>query len=140
MNTVTIYTDGSTEPNPGESGFAAVLVCEDENGREIARKTVYGYEATSTNQRAEISAAIIGLQALTKPTVVTVISDSKYVTQTMTGAYRVGANADLWAVLFEVARQHTVTWLWVKSHTGHEGNELAHEAAVRAMRLKGQVK
>lgn len=137
--TVTIYTDGACQPNPGESGYAAVLIAQDESGREIARKVVHGYEAQSTNQRAEIGAAIIGLKALTKPSTVTVISDSRYVVNTMNGYYSTGSNLDLWQELKALAAQHKVNWCWVKGHNGHPGNELAHEESVRAMRLKGRV-
>lgn len=136
---VTIYTDGSTEPNPGESGFAAVMVAHDENGVEVARKIVHGYEAQSTNQRAEISACIIGLEALTKPSVVTIVTDSQYVVRTMQGEWSAKSNTDLWQRLDAVSAKHQVTWQWVRGHNGHPGNERAHTESVRAMRLKGQV-
>ena len=74
MKQVEIYTDGSCKCNPGPGGWCAILVY---NGRE---KVISGGESNTTNNRMELMAVIVGLEALTKPCQVTVVSDSKYVT------------------------------------------------------------
>lgn len=127
---VTIYTDGCSLDNPGPGGWAAILVC-----RGVERE-VTGGELASTNNRAELQAAIVGLNALKRPCRVRVVSDSKYVVQGMSewvaGWQRRGwrtakgdpvKNRELWEALIKAVQPHDVTWQWVKGHAGHVFNE-----------------
>ena len=139
-NVVRLYTDGACKGNPGVGGWGALLRC---GGRE---KELYGGEADTTNNRMELMAVIQGLNALTRPCVVEVWLDSEYVkngiTQWMTNWKRRGwktadrkpvKNAELWRELDAAAQRHTVTWHWVRGHTGHEGNERADALANRGV-------
>lgn len=142
LTEVIIYTDGCSLDNPGPGGWAAILLCR---GQE---RVVTGGELASTNNRAELQAAIVGLEALKRPCQVTLISDSQYVIQGMTQwvigwqkrDWRTASgdpvkNRKLWERLVSAARVHDVRWEWVKGHAGHEFNErcdvLAKEEAKR---------
>lgn len=127
---VTIYADGSSLDNPGPGGWAAILVYKG------VEKEFSGGEPESTNNRAELQAAITGLKALKRPCKVKVVSDSKYVVQGMSewvhGWARRGwktasgdpvKNRELWEALVEAAKPHQVKWEWVKGHAGHHYNE-----------------
>jgi ribonuclease HI len=135
---IEIYVDGSCEPNPGEMGYAAVLVALDDEGNLLKRIVRTGYKASGTNNQAEICAAIIGLQSLTKPTEVTVYSDSQYLVNVMNDAWKSDKNRDEFRVLRLATMQHTVRWQWVKGHNGNEFNEMAHNAAQLAIRYRGK--
>ena len=128
MKKVDIYTDGACRGNPGKGGWGAVLVY---NGRE---KELSGGERETTNNRMELTAAIEGLAALKEKCSVTLYSDSKY----LVSAYEEGwiydwakenwrggkvKNPDLWQRLLELTEYHSVTFVWVKGHAGHEYNE-----------------
>lgn len=134
---VVIYCDGACLGNPGPGGYAALLM--DKNGKE---KVVAGNEASSTNNRMELKAAIEGLKALKKSCRVKIYSDSQYVVKGMNewikGWQKSGfknakkqevANADLWVELLSVAKTHQVTWQWVRGHSGNELNERVDEIA-----------
>jgi ribonuclease HI len=138
---VEIYTDGACSGNPGPGGWGAVLRYGD------AEKELYGGEATpTTNNRMELMAAIQALEALTRPVTVRLHTDSAYlrggITSWLAGWKRNGwltadrkpvKNADLWRRLDEVARGHSIEWLWVKGHSGDPGNERADALANRGM-------
>jgi ribonuclease HI len=124
---VTIITDGSCWPNPGPGGWACILR-QGEWFQELS-----GGLPDTTNNRMELTAAIEGLRALTRPCRVTVITDSQYVQKGMT-EHRLGRarrvklgeavpNRDLWIELERAAALHEVTWRWVRGHDGHEDNE-----------------
>jgi ribonuclease HI len=83
----------------------------------------------ATNQQAEIAAAEIGLRTLTEPCKVRVLSDSRYVVQTMLGNFRKKSNKDWWAKLDKAAEKHDITWEWVKGHSGHAVQEVADSLA-----------
>src|SRR5579884_1108305 len=139
--TVELFTDGACLGNPGPGGWAALLRYKG-NERELA-----GGEPATTNNRMELRAVIEGLNALTRPCRVAVMTDSQYVqkgiTEWITGWKKRGwrtsdkkpvKNADLWQALDEArTRHHHVTWFWVKGHAGHIENErvdgLAREQA-----------
>lgn len=139
---VTIYTDGGCEPNPGTGGYGAILVCGNQT-REISG----GFQQT-TNNRMEIFAAIAGLEALMNPSQVTLVSDSRYVVDSMTlswakrwqanGWWRTkkerAVNADLWARLLALCERHRVAFRWVKGHAGHEQNERCDVLAMTALK------
>lgn len=137
--TIEIYTDGACRGNPGPGGWGALLRT---NGIE---KVLKGAEPNTTNNRMELMAAIMGLQALTRSCEVSVYTDSQYVRQGMTewlaGWKRRGwrnsknepvKNVDLWQQLEVAASSHKVRWHWVKGHSGHPDNDrvdaLANEA------------
>ena len=99
-------------------------------------KELWGGEADTTNNRMELQAAIEGLRALTKPSSVTLTTDSQYarkgITQWISNWKARGwqtsnkapvKNQDLWRQLDELAQLHTVDWCWVKGHSGHVENE-----------------
>ena len=124
-NTLYIYCDGACVPNPGEGGWAAIL---DYNGN---RKILHGAVPETTNQRMEIEAAIQAFSAI-KPGFkcnVIVVSDSQYLINCMSGAWRMKSNTDLFGKLLELVNPHTVTWEWVKGHAGHPQNEIVNNLA-----------
>ena len=136
---VTIYTDGSCDPNPGPGGWAALL---QSGGKE---SVLTGSEAKTTNNRMELTAATRALQALTRPCRVDLYTDSEYLKRGITewlpnwrrrNWQRKGgalANVDLWQELDRAVQGHQVHWRWVRGHAGHLENErvdrLAREAA-----------
>ena len=142
---VTIWTDGACSGNPGPGGWGAVLMA---GGRE---KDICGGEALTTNNRMELMAAIAALEALKRPCLVDLHTDSQYlrngIMTWIKGWKRNGwrtadkkpvKNVDLWQRLEALAEQHRVRWHWVKGHAGHDLNERADQlaregiAAVRA--------
>lgn len=142
---VTIYTDGSARGNPeGPGGYGTILHYVDKNGTLHTREYSGGYKKT-TNNRMELMAVIVGLEALTKPCEVEVISDSKYVTDAFNKNWIGGwlkkgwkassgpvKNIDLWKRLLAAKELHTVTFTWVKGHNGHPENERCDELATSA--------
>lgn len=137
---VEIFTDGACKGNPGPGGWGAVLRYK---GKE---KTLYGAEAETTNNRMELMAAIVALEALTRPCTVHLTTDSEYVkkgiTEWMANWKKRGwktasrspvKNADLWQRLDAAAARHQVQWHWVRGHTGHPENEQADALANRAI-------
>ncbi len=137
---VLIYTDGACSGNPGPGGWGALLRY---NGVE---RELSGGEPQTTNNRMELMAAIMALEALKKPCVVHLHTDSKYVMDGMT-KYLPGwqargwrtadkkevKNIDLWQRLENAIRPHKVTWQWVKGHAGHPENERCDELARAAI-------
>ena len=133
---VIAYIDGSCLGNPGPGGWGVAL----EYGEHT--KHLYGGELNTTNNRMELMAAIQALEALTKPTDITLITDSIYLRNGMTqwiegwkknnwkpkGRPAI-KNQDLWRHLDQLAQKHTAHWQWVKGHSGHPGNELADSLA-----------
>jgi len=139
--TVTIYTDGACEPNPGAGGWAAIL-------RFGSREQVLsGAEPQATNNRMELQAAIAALQALREPHQVRLYTDSQYLQQGITAwlpkwvahDWRKSdrqpvLNADLWQKLHALAQQQDVHWHWLRGHSGQRYNERANRLANEAMR------
>lgn len=143
---VTLYSDGSARGNPnGPGGFGTILRYIDSQGNTHEREYYQGYEKT-TNNRMELMGVITGLEALNKPCVVEVISDSKYVTDAFNAKWvdswikngwrksdkKPVLNADLWKRLLKAMEKHQVTFTWVKGHDGHPENERCDELAVNA--------
>jgi ribonuclease HI len=127
---VTIYTDGACSGNPGPGGWGALLVYGDK------RKTIRGGEPATTNNRMELMAAIMALDALKRPCEIDLWTDSQYVRQGITSwlygwkanGWRTAdkkpvKNAELWQRLDEARLRHDVRWHWVKGHAGHAENE-----------------
>ena len=146
MTQVTIYTDGAARGNPeGPGGYGTVLQYTDRNGKLHEREISAGYKKT-TNNRMELMAAIVGLEALNKPCKVELYSDSKYLTDAfnqnwISGWLRRGwkkadkkpvKNVDLWTRLLKAMEGHDVTYIWVKGHDGHPENERCDRLATSA--------
>lgn len=137
---VEMYTDGACKGNPGPGGWGVLLRYNDNE------KQLLGAELHTTNNRMELMAAIMGLQALQRPCIVDLYTDSQYVRQGMTqwmdnwkkkgwkNAKREPVkNADLWQQLDKLASQHTVHWHWIKGHSGHPENDMADALANKAI-------
>ena len=135
MKNVTIVCDGSSLGNgKGTTRAAAVAVL----GYRGYWRAVGEYLGNATNQQAEIAAAYVGLQNLKEPCKVTVMTDSRYVVQTMTGHFRKKTNHEWWEKLERAAKKHQITWEWTKGHAGHEIQEIADKMA-RKMAALGRV-
>ena len=146
MMKVRIYSDGSARSNPeGPGGFGTLIHYVDTKGQLHVREFSAGYKKT-TNNRMELMGVITGLEALTKPCEVEVISDSKYVTDAFNkgwvdnwiiGGWRNAQkktvlNRDLWIRLINAMEPHKVTFTWVKGHAGHPENERCDKLATMA--------
>jgi len=139
------FTDGACSGNPGPGGWGALLQAKD--GASVVReRTLNGGAKDTTNNRMELMAAIAALEALERPSTITVITDSNYVKGGVTGwifgwkkngwktsARKPVKNVDLWQRLDEAQARHSVTWEWVKGHAGHAENERADELAREGM-------
>jgi len=135
MKQVTIVCDGSSLGNGrGNPRAAAVAVL----GFKGLWKAVGEYLGAATNQQAEIAAAAIGLESLKEACSVTLMSDSRYVVETMGGTWKRKTNHDWWKRLDAAAKKHQITWKWVKGHNGHEVQEVA-DAMARKMAELGYV-
>ena len=135
MKEVTIVCDGSSLGNgKGNTRAAAVAVL----GFKGYWRAVGEYLGSATNQQAEIAAATLGLSNLNQPCRVKVLSDSRYVVETMTGNFRKKTNHEWWAKLDQAASKHEIDWQWIKGHAGHEIQEVADKAA-RKIASKGKV-
>lgn len=143
---VKIYTDGAARGNPdGPGGYGCVLHYKDTKGELHKREYSAGYKKT-TNNRMELMAAIVGLEALKKPCEVELYSDSKYVVDAFNqhwvdgwikSNFRRGKknevkNIDLWERILRAKSPHKVNFIWVKGHAGHEENERCDYLATTA--------
>lgn len=132
MKEVTIVCDGSSLGNgKGITRAAAVAML----GYKGFWRAFGQYLGNATNQQAEIAAATIGLEKLSEPCKVKVLSDSRYVVETMTGNFRKKTNHDWWAKLDKAASKHQITWEWVKGHNGHEIQEVVDDLARKTAEL-----
>ena len=143
---VKVYTDGSARGNPdGPGGYGCVIHYTGAKGELHTREYSQGY-AKTTNNRMELMAAIIGLEALTRPCEVELYSDSKYVIDAFNqkwidnwiakgwkrGKSKPVKNIDLWKRLLAAKAAHEVTFIWVKGHDGHVENERCDYLATTA--------
>jgi ribonuclease HI len=139
---VVVFTDGACSGNPGPGGWGAILTFKG------VEKELKGGEAHTTNNRMELMAAISALEAMKRPCLVELHTDSQYVMNGITSwihnwkrnGWRTAnkkpvKNEDLWRRLDEALAIHNVDWRWVKGHAGHDMNERA-DALARAG-LKG---
>ncbi|MCQ0970742.1 ribonuclease HI [Paracoccus sp. TK19116] len=146
MSELYAWTDGACSGNPGPGGWGVLM-------RAMAGETVLkerelsGGEAATTNNRMELMAAIAALEALTRPSAITITTDSAYVKNGVTGwihgwkknGWRTAAkkpvkNDDLWQRLDVAQARHDVRWEWIKGHAGHAENERADELARAGMK------
>ncbi len=143
---VKIYTDGSARGNPdGPGGYGTILTCVDAKGTEHVREYSQGYRKT-TNNRMELMAAIVGLEALRRPCEVELYSDSRYLVDAfnrhwidswvrkgwMRNAKEPVKNPDLWKRLLKAMEPHEVKFIWVRGHNGHPQNERCDQLATAA--------
>ena len=132
MKQVTIVCDGSSLGNgKGNPRAAAVAVL----GFHGFWKAVGEFLGNATNQQAEIAAAAIGLEKLKEPCKVTLMSDSRYVVETMGGTWKRKTNHDWWKRLDNASKRHQITWKWVKGHNGHDVQEVADSMARKMAEL-----
>ena len=138
MKYIELFTDGACSGNPGPGGWGVVLRY---NGHE---KELSGGEKDTTNNRMELTAAIMGLTALKEPCKVRLVTDSKYVADGITKGWaeswrknnwrkadkKPALNPDLWEKLLDLIKEHDVTIDWVKGHAGHPENERCDRLAV----------
>lgn len=140
MQEVEIFTDGACKGNPGPGGWGAVLRYKG------VEKLLKGAEEHTTNNRMELMAALMALNALKRPCKVVLTTDSEYLRKGITEwihnwkkkGWRTAdkqpvKNADLWQALDEAVRRHDIQWRWVKGHSGHPENELADQLANEAI-------
>jgi len=143
MRHVTVFTDGACSGNPGPGGWAAVILDGDH------RRELSGFDAATTNNRMEMSAAIRALEALPDTVAVDLHTDSQYLRNGMsawlarwkrngwrTADRKPVKNEDLWRRLDDLAQQREVRWHWVRGHDGHPENERCDELANAAIRAR----
>ena len=140
MNEVTIYTDGACSGNPGPGGYGVILM----SGKY--KKEISGGEPETTNNRMELMAVIVGLQALKRPCTVELYSDSQYVVNMvkegwlerwkqngwMRNKKEPAKNIDLLEELYRLLQIHRVEMIWVKGHAENPYNNRCDELAVNA--------
>ena len=131
MKKVELYTDGACRGNPGPGGWGAILVYR---GKE---KELSGGEASTTNNRMELMAAIAGMSALREPCEIFLTSDSKYLVDAINKGWLASwkrngwrkadksavLNVELWQKIDSLLEIHDVSFVWVHGHTGHPYNE-----------------
>ena len=140
MKTVIIYTDGACRGNPGPGGWGVLI----EYGEST--KQLYGGDTSTTNNKMELTAAIMALKEIKEPCEIILYTDSKYVLQGIEewihnwkkrgwrGANKKPVkNIDLWKKLDELRDEHNIKWNWVKGHSGDPGNETADMLANRGI-------
>ena len=139
---VTIHTDGACLGNPGPGGYGVIL---EHQGR---RRELSGGYAQTTNNRMELLAAIVGLEALNRPCDVTLYSDSRYLVDAVSKGWAVkwrsngwmrnkreaAVNPDLWERLLNLLERHKTEFRWVRGHSGEPNNERCDALASAAAR------
>ena len=137
---VHVYTDGSCDTTTGNGGWGYII---NYRGQQ---KTASGYEANTTNNRMELTAAVQALSNLREHCIVTLVTDSEYLKRAFTDGWldswqqngwrtskrQPVKNQDLWRKLIELSEFHQITWSWVRGHTGHKANERADKLALEA--------
>ncbi|HEY4651623.1 MAG TPA: ribonuclease HI [Pontibacter sp.] len=133
---IEIFTDGASRGNPGPGGYGVIL-----RWGPHVKELSAGFRKT-TNNRMELLAVIVGLEAITKPGIpITIYSDSKYVVDAVEKRWVFGwqkkgfagkANGDLGARFLRIYAKHNVRFVWVRGHAGHPENERCDELAVAA--------
>ena len=138
----TIYTDGACSGNPGPGGWGAVIF-----DNENKQKNISGSEENTTNNRMELSAAIMALEEVNANSEITIYTDSTYVKNGITewvlkwkengwknSNKEPVKNKDLWEKLVNFCEQNTINWKWVKAHASNKYNNLADELATKAIK------
>ena len=149
MKRVELYTDGACSGNPGPGGWGAILRFR--AGEKVYEKEMSGGEDSTTNNRMELTAVLMGLKNLNQPCEVELYSDSKYVVDSLEKGWAKGwrargwkkadkspaLNADLWALALAEAEKHTIHYHWLKGHAGHPENERCDRMAVEESKKHG---
>jgi ribonuclease HI len=146
MSVLVAFTDGACSGNPGPGGWGVVLQARDAAGAVVRERELSGAEPATTNNRMELMAAIAALETLSRPSEITIITDSVYVKNGITGwikgwmanGWRTAdrkpvKNVELWQRLHAAEARHQVTWRWIKGHAGHAENERADALARAAL-------
>ena len=141
---INIYTDGACKGNPGPGGWGALII-EGDTKNEIC-----GGEADTTNNRMEILAVIMALKTINTRSGITIFTDSTYVQKGIsewigkwkTNGWRTSnnkdvKNKDLWVQLDSLTSQVTISWMWVKGHSGHPENDRADYLANKGVDMEG---
>ena len=136
MKIIKIYTDGACRGNPGPGGWGALILKDNE---EIK---LNGGQNVTTNNQMELTAVIKALNFFSESSEIEIFTDSKYVMDGITDyikKWKVNGwktaskkpvkNSDLWKQLDELSAQHSISWNWVKGHSGHRENDIADELA-----------
>ncbi|MDA8853370.1 ribonuclease HI [Amylibacter sp.] len=139
------YTDGACSGNPGPGGWGVLLLAKQDDNI-IKTRSLSGGAAETTNNQMELTAAIMALEALDKPSKITIVTDSSYVKDGITkwifgwkkngwktSAKKAVKNEELWKRLEKATKQHDINWEWIKGHAGHIENEQADELARNGM-------
>lgn len=139
------YTDGACSGNPGPGGWGVLMVAK-EGLSVIKTRDLSGGTVETTNNQMELTAAIMALEALEKPSKITIVTDSSYVKDGITkwifawkrngwktAAKKSVKNEELWKRLENATQIHDVSWEWIKGHAGHLENERADELARNGM-------
>lgn len=136
MQPINLYTDGSSRGNPGPGGYGVVLTCGPH------RKELSAGFSCTTNNRMELLAVIVGLEAIKRPNAqVNIYSDSSYVVKAINEGWlanwqRKGLhkqkNSDLWERFLRISSKHQLRFFWIKGHAGHPENERCDRLAVEA--------
>ena len=136
MQPINLYTDGASRGNPGPGGYGIVLTCGPH------RKELSGGFSCTTNNRMELLAVIVGLEAIKRPNAqVNIYSDSSYVVKAINEGWLKNwvvkglhkqKNADLWERYLRIAQKHQLRFFWIKGHAGHPENERCDQLAVEA--------
>lgn len=140
------FTDGACSGNPGPGGWGVLMRATD--GETVLKeRELSGGDPATTNNRMELMAAIMALETLERAAAITVVTDSAYVKNGVTGwifgwkrngwktaSKKPVKNVELWQRLDAAQARHEVTWEWVKGHAGHPDNERADELARAGMK------
>jgi ribonuclease HI len=139
------YTDGACSGNPGPGGWGVLMVAK-KGSSVIKTRDLSGGTVETTNNQMELTAAIMALEALEKPSKITIVTDSSYVKDGITkwifawkrngwktAAKKSVKNEELWKRLENATQIHDVSWEWIKGHAGHLENERADELARNGM-------
>ncbi|MDA8812056.1 ribonuclease HI [Amylibacter sp.] len=139
------YTDGACSGNPGPGGWGVLMVAK-QGSSVIKTRDLSGGTVETTNNQMELTAAIMALEALEKPSKITIVTDSSYVKDGITkwifawkkngwktAAKKSVKNEELWKRLENATQIHDVSWEWIKGHAGHLENERADELARNGM-------
>ena len=141
MKKIRIYTDGACSGNPGPGGWGAILVYG------TKEKELSGTEASTTNNRMELTSVLMALEALKEPCEIELFTDSQYVANAVNNGWLFSwekkgwkkkggevKNPDLWAKLMPFLEKHKITFTWVKGHADNEYNNRCDELAVAAIK------
>lgn len=139
------YTDGACSGNPGPGGWGVLMFAKDGND-VLKSRDLSGGAADTTNNQMELTAAIMALETLERPSAITIVTDSSYVKDGITkwiiswkkngwktAAKKPVKNEELWKRLEAATHRHDITWEWIKGHAGHAENERADKLARAGM-------